>query len=102
MTNDPVDLDERRDIRAQKAMDIRQRLQEFQDDLETSKRLQRELENLLFATQARTWPEAAEKALYLLQLFSATPEAQDPGCKERIKQTLLDLNRLRTRPQDSS
>jgi len=102
MANDPVDLDERRDIQVQKSIEIRRLLQEFQDDLVTSKLRQSELEILLLATPAKTWAEAAGKASYLLQLFSATPEAQVSGRKELITHTILDLDRLRSRPQEKS
>jgi len=98
MTNNPVDLDGRRDLRAQKSNEIRRRIQELQDDLEISKLRQCELETLLLATPAQTWQEAAAKASYLLELFSSTLEAQDPTRKKLISHTINDLDRLRSRP----
>lgn len=79
MTDDPVDLDEHRGMAAQK---------------ETETRRQEELERLLMAAPAESWPEAAAKAQYLIQLFAATPGAQDPRRKELIAHTLDDLSLL--------
>jgi hypothetical protein len=71
MTDEPVDLDEHRGMAAQIATDIRrQRLHEFQVDQAALRRRQEELEKLLLAAPAETWPEAAAKAQYLIQLLS--------------------------------
>ena len=95
MTDNPVDLDERRDAAALKAIEIRrQRLMEFQDDQAALRCRQEELEKLLLAAPAETWPEAAAKAEYLIQLFADTPEAQDPRRKELIAHALDDIARL--------
>ncbi len=103
MTKNPVDLDEHRGMAAQEVTeDRRQRLHEFQVDQVALRRRQEELENLLLAAPAETWPEAAAKALYLIQLFAATPEAQDPRRKELIAHTLDDLNRLCDRAKEQS
>jgi len=100
MANEPVDLDERRDIQVRKAIEIRRRLSEYQEDLASAKLHQSELENLLLVTPAKTWSEVAVKAVYLLQQFSSTPEAQDPRRQEIIGHTILELNHLRNRPQE--
>ena len=103
MTSDPVDLDEHRGMAAQEATEVRrQRLHEFQADQVALRRRQEELEKLLLAAPAETWPEAAAKAQYLIQLFAATPEAQDPRRKELIADTLDDLNRLCDRAKEQS
>jgi hypothetical protein len=95
MTDDPVDLDAYRDKTAQIATDIRrQSLHEFQVDQAALRRRQEELEKLLLAAPAETWPEAAAKAQYLIQLFASTLEAQDPRRKELIANALDDLTRL--------
>jgi hypothetical protein len=62
---------------------------------------QEELEKLLLAAPAETWPEAAAKAQYLIQLFSDTPEAQDPRRKELIAHAMDDLTRLSERAKDT-
>ncbi len=102
MTDDPVDLDEHRGLAAQKATEIRrQRLHEFQSDQEALRKRQEELEKLLVAAPAQTWPEAAAKAQYLIQLFAATPDAQDPRRKELIAHALDDLTRLCDKEKES-
>lgn len=103
MTDDPVDLDAHRGMAAQQATDIRrQRLHEFEADQAALQRRQEELERLLLAAPAETWPEAAAKAQYLIQLFAATPEAQDERRKELIAHALDDLSRLGDRAKDHS
>ena len=103
MTDDPVDLDAHRGMAAQKATDIRrQRLHEFEADQAALQRRQEELEKLLLAAPAETWPEAAAKAQYLIQLFAATPEAQDPRRKKLIAHALEDLTRLCDRAEEPS
>jgi hypothetical protein len=103
MTDDPVDLDERRGMAAQKATEIRrQQLQDFQANQAALGRQQEELEKLLLAAPAETWVEAAAKAQYLIHLFAATPEARDPRRKELIAHALDDLARLCDRATEHS
>ena len=103
MTDNPVDLDEYRDKTAKIATDIRrEHLHEFQADQAALRRRQEELEKLLLAAPAETWPEAAAKAQYLIQLFAATPEAQNPRHKKLIAHTLDDLTRLCDRAKEPS
>ncbi len=95
MTDDPVQLDEHRGMAArQETQNRRQRLQEFQADQLALRCRQEELETLLLAAPAETWPEAAAKAQYLIQLYSATAEAQDPRRKALVAHALEDLARL--------
>lgn len=95
MSDDPVDLDLHRDAAGRMEAEVRRhRLQEFQADREALRCRQEELEKLLLAAPAKTWPEAAAKVQYLLQVFAATPEAQDPRRRELIEHTLADIARL--------
>lgn len=101
MADGPVDLDEHRGMAAQVATDIRrQRLHEFQADQAALRLRQEELERLLLAAPAESWPEAAAKAQYLIRLFAATAEAQDPRRKELIAHALEDLTRLCDRAKE--
>lgn len=103
MADDPVELDEHRGMAAQKATEIRrQSLLDFQADQEALRRRQEELEKLLMAAPAESWPEAAAKAQYLIQLFAGTPEAQDPRRKALIAHALDDLTRLCDRDKETS
>src|SRR3981189_928442 len=76
MTDKPVDLDEHRGMVAQKKTEIRRRLHEVQADQAALGARQEELERFMLATEATSWPEAAAKARYLIQLYAATPDGQ--------------------------
>jgi hypothetical protein len=52
------------------------------------------LETQLLAAPAGNWHDAAEKARYLLNLFSATLGAQDPRRQKLIAAVLADFKRL--------
>ena len=94
MTDDPVDLDEHRGMAEQKATEIRRRLHEVQADQAALHRRLEEFEHFLLAAPATTWPEAAAKARYLIQLFATTPEARDPRRQTLIAGVLDELKRL--------
>jgi len=103
MTDDPVDLDERRGMAAQKATEIRrERFHQFQEDLATLRHRQEGLEKHFLAAPAETWPEAAVKAEYLIKLLAETQDAQDPRRKELIAHTVEDLTRLCEREKGNS
>jgi hypothetical protein len=55
---------------------------------------QEELESHLLASPAANWHEAAEKARYLLNLFSASLTSQDPRRQKLIAAVLADFKRL--------
>src|ERR1700757_3020632 len=94
MTDHPVELDEHRGMAAQRSTEIRRRLHEGQADEAALRRRLEEFERHAVAAPSSTWPEAAAKARYLIQLFAGTPEAQDPRRQELIAQVLDDLARL--------
>jgi len=94
MSDKPVDLDEHRGMAAQKATEIRRRLHEVQTDQEALRQSQVEFEKFLVAAPALTWPEAAAKARYVIQLYAATLEAQDERRRTLIASVLADLTRL--------
>ena len=93
MTDDPIDLDEHRGMAAQKDTEVRRHLHEVQADQAALRARQAELEKFMVAP-ATTWPEAAAKARYLLELFSVTPEAQDPRRQKLIASVISDLSKL--------
>jgi hypothetical protein len=99
MADKPVELDEHRGMAAQKSTEIRRRLHEFQTDQAELRRRQAEFEDYAAAAPSATWPEAAEKARYLIQLFAATPEARAPRRQELIAQVLDDFARLSRSPE---
>ena len=103
MTDEPVDLDEHRDRAALRATELRrQRRQADEADQDITEGQEKRLEEFLLASPAEDWPDAAAKAKYLIELFAATPEAQDPRRQDLIAQTLREINRLCERAKDSS
>jgi hypothetical protein len=81
MTEKPVDLDAHRGMAAQKDTEIRRDLREVQMDQAALRARRDELEAFLLAAPAATWPEAAAKARYLIELFAATPDVSTPERK---------------------
>jgi len=98
MEHDPIVLDEHRGIAAQQATEIRRRLAEVEADQAALRERRTELEKFLLAAPASTWPEAAEKARYLIGLFATTSIAQDPRRKKLIAGVLDDFRRLSNGP----
>ena len=94
MTDRTIDLDQRRDMSAQKATELRRLLSEVEAN-ETALRLrQDELESQMLAAPAVHWQDAAEKASYLLKLFATSLAAQDPRRQKLIAAVLADFKRL--------
>lgn len=94
MTDKPVELDQHRGMAAQKATDLRRLLADVETNERALRRRQDELEAHLIAAPAVNWPEAAEKARYLLKLFANTLSAQDPRRQKLIAAVLDDFERL--------
>lgn len=94
MTERTIDLDTRRGMMAQKATELRRLVSEVAADMANLKARQDELEQSLIAAPATSWPEAVEKARYLLSLFAATSEAQDPRRQMLIANLLADFDHL--------
>jgi hypothetical protein len=90
----PVVLDEHRGMAAQVETEARRHSSAVEADQEALRQTRAEMEHFLFAGPANSWPEAAEKARYLLRLFAATAEAQDPRLKQLIETVLDDFKRL--------
>ncbi len=90
----PVSLDEHRGMAAQVATEARRHLSEVEADQEALRQAQAGLEAVLFAQAAGTWPEAAEKAKYLLRLLAASAEGRDPRCRQMIEAVLEDFRKL--------
>ena len=94
MTDKPILLDEHRGMAARTATEIRRASHAVEADQAALRRRQAELETFLVAAPAAGWPEAAEKARYLLKLFAATPDAQDPRRQRLIASVLEEFDRL--------
>jgi hypothetical protein len=94
MTERTIDLDQHRGMAAQKATELRRLVSEVAADRAKLKARQDELEKFLVAAPAANWSDAVEKARYLLGLFAASPEAQDPRRQKLIANLLDDFRRL--------
>jgi len=95
MTDRPINLDRHRGMVAQKLTEIRRLLAEVEANEQALRDRQQELETQLLAAPATCWPEAAEKARYLLKLLAGTPIAQDPRRQQLIANVFDDFERLR-------
>ena len=96
MTKQTIELDMRRGMAAQKATELRRLMSEVVANEELLRSRQKELEEQLLAASALTWPDAADKARYLLSLFASSPAAQDPRRQMLIARVLEDFVRLST------
>jgi len=94
MTDKPVDLDKHRGMAAQKATDLRRLLSEVEANAKKLRLRQGELEAQLITAPAVTWPEAAEKARYLLALFAASLPPEDTRRRKLVAAVLEDFERL--------
>jgi hypothetical protein len=94
MTDRTIDLDLHRGMAAQKATELRRLLADVETDQNALRVRQEELETHLLASPAVNWHEAAEKARYLLNLFSASLTSQDPRRQKLIAAVLADFKRL--------
>jgi hypothetical protein len=94
MKHDPIVLDEHRGMAAQQATEIRRRLAEVEADQEALRERRTDLEKFLLAAPASTWPEAADKARYLIGLLATTSLARDPRRRKLIAGVLDDFCRL--------
>ena len=94
MTDRTIELDKHRGMAAQKATELRRLVSEVAADRAKLKARQDELERFLVAAPAANWSDAADKTRYLLSLFAATSEAQDPRRKMLIANVLDDFERL--------
>ena len=94
MTDEPIDLDQRRGMSAQKATGLRRLLAEVEANERSLRLRQDELETQLLSSPAANWHDAGEKARYLLNLFAATIGAQDPRRQKLIAAVLADFKRL--------
>jgi hypothetical protein len=94
MIDKTIDLDRHRGMASQKATELRRLLADVEANEKELRRRQSELESQLLAAPAANWHEAAEKAHYLLNLFAATPAAEDPRRQKLITGVLADFKRL--------
>lgn len=94
MTEKPLDLDKHRGMAAQKATDIRRALAEVENNARDLRDRQAILENQLLTVSAASWPEAAAKARYILNLYAASLAPDDTHHRDLVAAVLADFARL--------
>jgi hypothetical protein len=94
MTDDPIELDERRGLAAQKATGSRRLLAQVEANERVLRARRDELEAQLIAAPATSWAEAAAKARYIVQLYAATLGVGDTQRHTLVAAVLADLARL--------
>ena len=94
MTDKPLDLDKHRGMAAQKATDIRRILAEVENNAKDLRDRQGILENQLLSVPAASWPEAAAKARYVLNLYAAGLASDDTHHRDLVTAVLADFDRL--------
>ena len=94
MSDEPLDLDRHRGMAAQKATDIRRILAEVETNARSLRDRQGILESQLLAVPAASWPEAAAKARYVLNLYAADLAPADTHHRDLVEAVLADFARL--------
>jgi hypothetical protein len=94
VTDKPLELDKHRGMAAQKATDIRRILAEVESNARDLRARQTIIENQLLSTPAASWPEAAAKARYVLNLYASDLGPADTHHRDLIGAVLADFVRL--------
>jgi hypothetical protein len=79
---------------AQKATDIRRALAEVENNATQLRERQSVIESQLISVQAASWPEAAAKARYVLNLYAAGLAPGDAHHRDLIAAIFADFTRL--------
>jgi hypothetical protein len=100
MTDDPINLNDRRSAAQQRETEMRRHPANSQAPSTHPPQAHLEsLEDQLLAEPARTWVEVMEKWRFLLDRYAATPEAGNERVQKLIKRALGDMERLRKREE---
>jgi hypothetical protein len=94
VTDYTVDLDKHRGMAAQKATDLRRALAEVESNVRELREREADLENRLLTVAAASWPEAAAKARYLLNLYAASLSPEDTRHRALVAALFDDFVRL--------
>jgi hypothetical protein len=94
VSDKPFDLDKHRGMAAQKATDIRRILAEVENNATDLRHRQGMLESQLLSVPAASWPEAAAKARYVLNLYAASLAPDDTHHRDLVAAVLADFARL--------
>jgi hypothetical protein len=94
VTDKPLDLDRHRGMAAQKATDLRRVLAEVENNARDLRERQGALESQLLSVPAVSWPEAAAKARYVLNLYAAGLAPADTHHRDLVAAVIADFARL--------
>jgi hypothetical protein len=94
MTDEPLDLDKHRGMAAQKATRLRRVLAEIENNAREQRDRQAMLENELLSIPATSWPDAAVKARYVLNLYAASLSPDDAHHRDLVSAIFEDFARL--------
>jgi len=94
VSDEPLDLDRHRGMAAQKATDIRRILAEVENNAKALRDRQGMFESQLLSAPAASWPEAAAKARYVLNLYAAGLAPGDSHHRDLVAAVLADFARL--------
>jgi len=94
MADDTVDLDAHRGMAAQHETELRRQALEIQRDQELLRKRQTHLEAMFLSSPATTWPEAADKASYLIQRLLDLSCTQDQRLIKLVESVSEDFRRL--------
>jgi hypothetical protein len=94
VSDNPLYLDERRGMAAQKATDIRRILADVENNAKDLRDRQAVLEARFLSVPATSWPEASAKARYVLNLYAAGLALDDSHHRDLVTAILADFSRL--------
>jgi hypothetical protein len=94
MNSEPTDLDKHRGMAARKAVSIRRVLAEVEKNARELRDRQVMLESQLLSVPADSWPEAAAKARYILNLYAASLSPDDTRHRDLVTAVFDDFARL--------
>jgi hypothetical protein len=94
VSDQPLDLDKHRGIAAQKATGIRRALAEVENNARQLRERQGVVEKQLLSVPATSWPEAAAKARYVLNLYAAELTPGDAHHRDLVAAVFADFARL--------
>ncbi len=94
MSDDPVFLDGRRGMAAQRATELRRLEVDVEADQDVLRVNRDAIEKSLLSEPATTWREAADKARYVLRLLAAHEAQGDTRVALLIAAVLADFDRL--------
>lgn len=94
MNDEPLDLDKHRGMAAQKATEMRRALADVENNARQLRERQGVVEKELLSVQATSWPEAAAKARYILNLYAAGLPPNDAHHRDLVAAVLADFVRL--------